>query len=135
VRLGSDEITFHVTSDDSDGALIAAEVHIPPGGGPPAMHRHPPEELYRGVAGELAIYLEEGDEVRRITVTPGVVVHIPGGRPHNVRNESAEEARAFVVFTPGTEIERFFRAAAATPPQEIPALAARHGVEFTGPLP
>jgi oxalate decarboxylase/phosphoglucose isomerase-like protein (cupin superfamily) len=134
VRLGSDEIIFHVTSHDSDGRLMAAEVRIPPGGGPPAMHRHPPEEVYRGEAGELAIYLEEDSEVRRIAVTPGVVVHIPGGRPHTVRNESDAEARAFVVFTPGAEIERFFRAAAAAPLQ-IPALAARYDVEFTGPLP
>jgi oxalate decarboxylase/phosphoglucose isomerase-like protein (cupin superfamily) len=134
VRLGNDEITIHVTSDDSDGRLLAAEVRLPPGGGPPALHRHPPEELYRGAAGELAIYLEEDGEVRRIALTPGEVVHIPGGRPHTVRNESNADARAFVVFTPGAEIERFFRAAAAAP-HEIPALAARHGVEFTGPVP
>jgi quercetin dioxygenase-like cupin family protein len=134
VRLGSDEITFHVTSDDSGGQLMAVEVRIPPGGGPPAMHRHPPEELYRGEAGELTIFLEEDGDIRRIAVTPGVVVHIPGGRPHTVRNESDAEARAFVVFTPGADIERFFRAAAAAP-HEIPALAARHGVEFTSPLP
>lgn len=134
MRLGSDEITFHVTSDDSGGQLIAAEVCIPPGGGPPAMHRHPPEELYRGETGELTIFVEEDGDIRRIPLTPGVVVHIPGGRPHTVRNESDAEGRAFVVFTPGADIERFFRAAAAAP-HEIPALAARHGVEFTGPLP
>jgi len=129
MRLGRDEITVRVTSDDSDGRLLAAEVLIPPGGGPPALHRHSPEEVYRGTAGELAVYLQQDGEVRRIAVTPGVVVHIPGGRAHTVRNESDADARAFVVFTPGAEIERFFRAAAAAP-HEIAALAARHGVEF-----
>jgi quercetin dioxygenase-like cupin family protein len=121
IRVGADELQFQVTSE----ALLAVEVRMPPGGGPPGLHRHPPHELYRGVSGEFAIYL--GDE--RVTLRPGEVVHIPAGTPHTVRNESAQEARAFVVFTPGAEMERFVRAAAADPGKVV-ALAERHGIEF-----
>jgi mannose-6-phosphate isomerase-like protein (cupin superfamily) len=124
LKLGNDEITLHVSSD----ALLAAEVTIPAGGGPPAMHRHPSEELYRVESGELAIYRER----ERIVAGPGAVVHIPGGCPHTVRNESDAEARAYVVFSPGTEMERFVRAAAANP-EDILALAEANGIEFTGP--
>jgi oxalate decarboxylase/phosphoglucose isomerase-like protein (cupin superfamily) len=135
LKVGSDEITLHVTSESSDGALVACDVTIPPGGGPPGMHRHPSAEVYRGEEGVLAVYVEDGaGVVQRIALTPGVTVHIPGGRPHTVRNESPFEARAYVTFVPGSEMEQFVRAVASQP-HDVVALAERHGIEFTGPLP
>jgi mannose-6-phosphate isomerase-like protein (cupin superfamily) len=117
-------------------------VSLPPGGGPPALHRHEPEEVYRLDRGELAIYLEDDEgEVRRIIARPGSVVHIPGGRAHTVRNESDTDAHAYVIFAPGTEMEQFLRAAGdlaahGEPAMEdILALAERHGIDMTGPVP
>jgi mannose-6-phosphate isomerase-like protein (cupin superfamily) len=123
LKVGTDEIAIHVSSD----SLLAAEVTIPAGGGPPAMHRHRSEELYRVESGGLAIYVED----RRIAAGPGSVTHIPGGVAHNVRNESDSPAHAYVVFSPGTEFEAFVRAAAANP-ADVLALAQRHGIEFVG---
>jgi hypothetical protein len=60
------------------------------------------------------------------------VVAIPGGREHTVRNESSEDAQAFVVLSPGAEFERFVRAAVAS--DDVAALAAEHGIEMTRPL-
>lgn len=140
--VGSDQITLRVTSDATRGSLLAAEVRMPAGGGPPAMHRHDPDEIYRVERGELAIYLEDEDgDVRRITTAAGEVVHIPGGRAHTIRNESEAEALAYVVFSPGAAMERFIRAAAtlaaAGPPrvEDVLALAEQHGIEMTGPVP
>jgi mannose-6-phosphate isomerase-like protein (cupin superfamily) len=121
LKVGTDEVAIHVSS----GALLATEVTIPAGGGPPAMHRHPSEELYRVESGELAMYVED----RRIVAGPGSVTHIPGGTPHNVRNESDAPARAYVVFSPGTEFEAFVRAVAADPANVV-ALAEANGIEF-----
>ena len=122
LKIGSDEITIHVSS----GTLLATEVTIPAGGGPPAMHRHPSEELYRVESGELAIYLND----QRIVAGPGSVTHIPGGTPHNVRNESDAPAHAYVVFSPGTEFEAFVRAVAADP-ENVIHHAMANGIEFT----
>jgi mannose-6-phosphate isomerase-like protein (cupin superfamily) len=129
LSVGTDELTFRATSAQSDGALLAVEVRLPAGGGTPALHRHAAAEVYRVEDGELAIYV--GDD--RIAAGPGAVVNIPSGRAHTVRNETDAEARAYVVFTPGTEIERFMRAAgalAAPDPAEVMALAERHGIEM-----
>lgn len=125
--VGSDEIVLHVTSE----AILAAEVRIPPGGGPPGLHRHAPEEVYRVERGTLAIYTEDGGELRRLDAGPGDVVHIPAGQAHTVRNESDADVEAYVVFSPGPPMERFVRAAAALEPGgDVVALAARHGVEL-----
>ena len=142
IRVGSDELFIRVTSEATGGALLAAQVQLPVGGGPPALHRHEPEELYRLERGELAVYLEDdGGDVRRTVARPGDIVHIPGGRAHTVRNESGSDASAYVVFAPGTEMESFLRSAGELasdgPPrmEDVLALAERHGIEITGPLP
>ncbi len=141
LSVGGDEVAVRVTGEQSGGALLAIEVRMAPGGGPPALHRHDPSELYRVERGELAFYLgDEAGHVRRRTAGPGEVVAIPGGAEHTIRNESGEEARAFVVFAPGGAMERFVREAAALGADGAPAmrevlsLAARHGIEMTRPL-
>jgi mannose-6-phosphate isomerase-like protein (cupin superfamily) len=142
IRIGGDEARFLVTTAQSGGALIAVEVTIPAGGGPPVMHSHEPAELYRVERGELALYVEDEDgEVTRTVAGPGAVVFIPARRQHTVRNETAAPAHALAVFAPAGSIEGFFRGAAAAAadgppdPAEIAALAARHGLEFGQPVP
>lgn len=142
LRVGADEITVRVRSDETDGALFAVEVRMEPGGGPPLMHRHAPGELYEILEGEFAFYIaDDGGAVLRTTAAAGAVVPIPGGRPHTIRNESDADARAFVVHAPGESMERFARAAATLAMGDAPTiddvlgLAARHGIEMTGPLP
>ncbi|WP_445148926.1 cupin domain-containing protein [Baekduia sp. Peel2402] len=125
MRVGDDEIDIKVSSD----ALLVAEVRMAAGGGPPGLHRHDAAEVYRVDEGELAIYVEDERRVTRA----GEVVHIPGGVAHTIRNESDGEARALVVFSPGSEMEAFIRAAAvaaAGRPEDVVALAQRHGIAF-----
>jgi mannose-6-phosphate isomerase-like protein (cupin superfamily) len=125
--VGSDEIVLRASS----AALLAAEVTIPPGGGPPALHRHAPDEIYRVETGTLAIYTGAA----RQEAGPGDVVHIPSWQPHTVRNESGGAVRAYVVFSPGAPMEAFVRAAAELEPGgDVLALAARHGVEIMDPI-
>ena len=94
---------------------------MPASGGPPGLHRHPSAEVYRVEAGELCLYVEDaGGTVERIVAGPGEVVHIAGGRAHTIRNEAAEEARAYVVFVPG-----FARAAAPLAAAGPPRAGAR----------
>jgi oxalate decarboxylase/phosphoglucose isomerase-like protein (cupin superfamily) len=141
VTVGGDQITFRCTSEQSGDAIAAFEVRIPAGGGPPALHRHSPFELYRVQDGELTFYLEGPDgRIERSVAGPGSVVAIPGGAEHTIRNESDAAARAFVVFSPGGEMEHFARAADALAAsgqptiEQIMMLAHAHGIEITRPL-
>ena len=140
--LGSDELTVLTTSAQTDGALFAVEVRMPPGGGPPVMHRHAPGELYSILEGEFTFYV--GDPVvgvERITATAGQVMPLAGGTPHTVRNESDRDAVAFVAHAPGRPMEQFSRAAAdlATKGEvdmtTVLGLAEQHGIEMLGPVP
>jgi len=138
LRLGADEITILATSAQTGGALFAVEIRMPPGGGPPVMHRHCPGEIYYVISGEFAFYVTES--VRRVTAGAGDVVPLAGGTPHTIRNESDTDAVAFVVHAPGDPMENFSRAAVALAADGAPsmdavlAIAAQHGIELLGPV-
>jgi oxalate decarboxylase/phosphoglucose isomerase-like protein (cupin superfamily) len=133
LTVGPDELTVRASAEETDGALLVLEVRMPPGGGPPALHRHDPAELYLVKDGEFAFYVAAADgTISRFTAGPGEVFAIAGGREHTIRNESGAESAALVVFSPGDEFERFVRAAAVS--DDIAATAAEHGIEMTRPL-
>ena len=140
--LGTDELTVLATGEQTGGTIFAVEIRMPPGGGPPVMHRHAPGEIYHVLSGEFTFYVgDPAATVRRVTAGAGDVVPLAGGTPHTIRNESDADAVAFVVHSPAGPMEGFARAAAAlaaagTPTMEqVLAVAAAHGVELLGPVP
>lgn len=141
-RLGTDELVVLATGEQTGGAIFAVEIRMPPGGGPPVMHRHRPGEIYHVLEGEFTFYVgDPAGTVRRVTAAAGDVVPLAGGTPHTIRNESTSDAVAFVVHSPAGPMEGFSRAAAALaatgPPtmEQVLALAEEHGVELLGPIP
>jgi hypothetical protein len=77
-RLGLDEITVLATSAQTNGDLFAIEVRMPPGGGPPAIHRHSPSEIYYVLEGEFTFYVGDADTTPRpLTAIAGDVVPLP----------------------------------------------------------
>ncbi|MFD3702040.1 cupin domain-containing protein [Nocardia sp. NPDC058658] len=140
-QLGTDQITVLTSSAQTHGHLFAVETRMPPGGGPPVMHRHDHSEVYYVTEGEFTFYVG-GDSVTRHRAGPGDVVPLAGGTPHTIRNESDSDAVAFVVHTPGAAMEGFTRAAAVLGApgrrptmEQVLALAQEHGIEMLGPVP
>jgi len=143
LRTGLDEITVLTPSARTDGALFAVQIRMPPGGGPPVMHRHGPGEVYYVQRGEFTFYVGGADDPdrRRFSAAGGEVVPLAGWTPHAIRNESGEDAVAFVVHAPGAPMEQFLRAVAAMSAHgepsmdEVLAVAERNGIELLGPIP
>ena len=141
LKIGSEEATVVATTAETGGDLFALELRMPPGGGPPVMHRHWPSEVYRVLSGELTFYSALGEDVVRRVARAGETVVLAGGTPHTIRNESAEDAVAFGVHAPGGPMEGFSRAAAALAASGSPAIediltvAEEHGIEMLGPVP
>ncbi len=137
-----DQITFLITSAQSNGAVFFGEVVVSPGGGPPPhRHTHEDESFYLQ-EGTLTLLL--GEET--IVASPGDFVQIPCGVVHAFKNTGTVNAKMLVVNTPGG-IEKFFEETfdlttdrATPPPLPSPALmarakaaAARHGLELLVP--
>ena len=140
LRVGGDLVEVRAASAETDGALLAYDVTLAPGGGPPHLHRHEAAELVRVEEGELTFYLgDESGGVERRRAGRGEVVAVAGNREHTFRNEAAAAARAFAVLSPGDRMEHFARAAAAlgadASAERVAALAAADGIEVTRPLP
>ena len=142
LMLGTDELTVLATSGETGGALFAVEIRMPPGGGPPVMHRHEPGEVYYVIEGEFIFYTGGfGTPAERMAVGVGQTVALAGGTPHTIRNESDADAVAFVVHAPGAPMENFSRDAAALAADGNPgmdavlAIAQRHGIELLGEIP
>jgi len=142
LRVGSELATVLATTEETNGDLFAVELQMPPGGGPPVMHRHAPSEIYRILSGEFTFYITgpDGTTTRRVAGA-GETVTLAGDTPHTVRNESPEDAVAFQVHAPGGPMEGFIRSAAELaadhPPtiEEVLDIAERNGIELLGPVP
>ena len=142
LRVGSELATVLATTKETNGDLFAVELRMPPGGGPPVMHRHAPSEIYRVLSGEFTFYLTESDgAATRRVARAGETVTLAGNTPHTVRNESLEDAVAFQVHAPGGPMEGFIRSAAELAAdhsptiEEVLAIAERNGIELLGPIP
>lgn len=142
LTMGTDRIVVVTTCAQTDGNIFSVLLTMPPGGGPPVMHRHAPSEIYHVLEGELVFYVGKDDgTVVRTPVRAGEVMPLAGNTPHTIRNESNAEAVAFGVHSPGHAMEGFSRAAATLAAQGTPsmdavlAIAEEHGIELLGPVP
>jgi quercetin dioxygenase-like cupin family protein len=125
------DVTFIARGEQTNGALTALDVGVPPGEGP-ALHLHTREEesIYV-LEGDLRWKL--GDELR---ATPaGSFVFIPRGLAHCFQNVGQTRARMLVTFTPAG-MEGFFDRLSdltAFDLERFRRAAAEHGMEVVGP--
>ena len=142
LTLGTDELVVLTSCEHNGGDLFAVLLRMPPGGGPPVMHRHAPSEVYHVLEGELAFYVGLADGgVDRVPVRAGQVMPLAGGTPHTIRNESDDVAVAFGVHAPGARWRASRGRPRPWPRAGQPSMAAvleiaeEHGIELLGPVP
>ncbi|MHB8690997.1 MAG: cupin domain-containing protein [Solirubrobacteraceae bacterium] len=104
----ADLITFRVCASASGGRLAVVEIEVPPGGGPPPLHTHPPDEVFHVVEGEVTVFEGQPHDTKRARLGPGQTGHVRGGVPHTFRNFTDVPARLLVTFAPGEMMSRFF---------------------------
>ena len=81
--LARSRIRWHLTEAHTGGRLLRAEVWVPAGAPPRAVHRHPDqEERMELLAGAIELQLD-GVACRH---ERGAVIVIPAGTPHGWRN-------------------------------------------------
>jgi quercetin dioxygenase-like cupin family protein len=106
-----ERITFRTTAAETDGALIAIDLELPPGARVPGgKHVHPlQEERFEVVRGTMRFRMNR----EKIFAGPGEVVVVPPGVPHDFANAGDEEALVRVEVRPALKMERLFETAVA----------------------
>ena len=119
-----------------EGGRVALLERVERRGAEPPLHLHTREdELVYVLAGDLTYYV--GEETH--TATAGAAVFLPRGQEHTFRVESAE-ARLLVLVVPAG-LEGFYgeleqaATGATSDLEQLVTIAARYGVEITGPPP
>ena len=141
--LGSDQITVLATFAQTNGALFAVEVRMPPGGGPPVMHRHAPGEIYYVTEGEFTFYTVDRAQFGRSA--------LPLASARRCRSPAARRTRFAMSRTPTrsplscmpparrwntSSAPRPSSAKTGNPSMEaVLALADQNGIEMLGPIP
>ncbi len=133
IRIFDEEAVVKVVGAETAGAYAVITLSVAPGGGPP-LHAHPGNETFYVLTGEFAFTQRDAAGVLTFRVSPGAVVHAPGGAPHRFENVGAERATMLQVVSP--ELVDFLRElGAAFPPGAQPdmetmlALNAKYGTE------
>ncbi len=141
-RVMQDLVRVHVTHQQTDGTLFVMEVTVPPGGGPPPIHSHPPHELFFTLEGELTYFRDDGgDAPTVITGGPGTTAFMPGGVDLTYRNFSGRAGRCLAVVTPGGSMQEFLAEAGVAPGDAplgvdaVVALSLPHGFAWTDVVP
>jgi quercetin dioxygenase-like cupin family protein len=131
---------IHASSDETGGSYGVVEITGAPGDMPPLhVHQHDDEAFYV-LEGCLRVYV--GDSVQELSA--GDFALAPRGIPHVYEVISEEPARWLALSSGG--FDRFVREVSVDapepalpptvqgpPPEELGAIAARHGIDLLGP--
>ena len=100
--VAGDTYTILLAGKDTAGQFCLIDMHIPPGGGPPA-HRHDFEETFSLLEGEL----EFSFRGEKHLVRAGETINVPANAPHQFLNRSQQVARMLCICSPAGQ-ENFF---------------------------
>ena len=124
--------TIEILADaKSTGSYEIFEQHGPEGSGPPP-HKHPWDEAYYMLEGEMDVLLGE----TMLVLRPGGFVHVPAGTPHFFRYRAG--GGRFISVSMRGEPSKFFTAVdreIPPGPPDLPrliAIASAHQVELAG---
>ena len=121
IGLVGDTYTVLLSGKDTAGKYCLIDMHVPPGGGPPA-HRHDFEETFTVLEGEIEATFRSA----KTMVKAGETIHIPANAPHQFRNAADRPARLLCICAPAGQEEFFAQVGVAvptrttTPPQPTP---------------
>lgn len=135
IDLGGFRMSVKATSDETGEAFSLLEADEPPGFGPPLHIHHNAAEAFYVLQGEYIIFLDG----KEYPCPAGSFIFIPAGAPHGFR-VGREQSRKLILYTPAAMVGYFDELSAAlaqgeVDPDALSEIAARHGMEVTGPVP
>ena len=105
----TDVTTIKASGAETSGKLLVLEVTVPPGGGPPVLHRHEYSEVFLFLEGEFEVStVDEHYETSTVRVRAGDTVSIPSMVWHNFKNVGETPGKFTAVHSPAV-MEDFMR--------------------------
>jgi mannose-6-phosphate isomerase-like protein (cupin superfamily) len=105
----TDVTTVKASGRHTSGNLLVMEVNVPPGGGPPVLHRHEYSEVFLFQEGEFEVStVDEDYALSTFGVRAGDTVSIPSMAWHNFKNVGATPGR-FIAIHSLAVMEEFVR--------------------------
>jgi len=107
--VGADVTTIKASGHDTSGDLLILEVTVPPGGGPPFLHRHAYSETFRFLEGEFEVSTVDEDYApSTVEVAAGDAVSVPSMAWHNFKNVGTTPGTFLAIHSPAV-METFIR--------------------------
>jgi mannose-6-phosphate isomerase-like protein (cupin superfamily) len=105
----TDVITVKASARHTSGNLLVIEVNVPPGGGPPVLHRHGYAETLLFQEGDFELSTLDADGApSTVRVKAGDTASIPSMAWHNFKNVGDIPGRFIAVHSPAV-MEDFMR--------------------------
>jgi mannose-6-phosphate isomerase-like protein (cupin superfamily) len=99
--VGTDVTTIKASGRHTSGNLLVMEVNVPPGGGPPVLHRHEYSETFLFQEGEFEVSTTDADgALTTAEISAGDTVSIPSMAWHNFKNVGATPGRFIAIHSP-----------------------------------
>jgi mannose-6-phosphate isomerase-like protein (cupin superfamily) len=90
ILFGADIVSIKARGNATAGTLLAFEIRVPAGGGPPALHRHAYSEVFYLLDGEFEISTVDADNrLQTAILKAGDTVAIPSMAWHTFKNVGA----------------------------------------------
>lgn len=123
-------LRFLCDARETDGAWSLFEEDIPLGMGPPP-HRHPWDEAYYVLTGEVDFHID-GEQVR---IRAGDFTRLPANTIHGFKGASEDSARVLIFASPGHSSEFFedLNNEVISVPEDlhkVPEIGRRHQIEM-----
>jgi mannose-6-phosphate isomerase-like protein (cupin superfamily) len=135
IDLGGFGMSLKASAESTDGAFALLEASEPAGFGPPMHIHHDAAEAFYILDGEYRVFVRDAE----FACPAGSFIYIPAGVVHGFRVGDVP-SRKLNLYAPAAMVGYFDElsasiAAGETAPDLVDGIAARHGMEVTGPVP
>jgi mannose-6-phosphate isomerase-like protein (cupin superfamily) len=104
-----DLATIKAAGQGTSDRILVLENVVPPGGGPPALHRHEYAEVFYFLEGEFELSTtDDSYKLQTVILKAGDMLSIPSMVWHNFKNVGAVPGKFIVIHSPAV-MEQFIR--------------------------
>jgi mannose-6-phosphate isomerase-like protein (cupin superfamily) len=101
LQVVTDVVTIKASGRDTSGKILMIEARVPPGGGPPGLHRHYSAEIFYILEGEFEFTIADvAGKLSTAKLTAGDTLAVPSLVWHNFKNVGTTPGKFLTIHSP-----------------------------------